>query len=89
MLFSLSLGIGLTLILTAFLAEYVDSSLGMGYGPVVTGGQLLAGIEGKNAIGLTSLAEGLTCIVGVLVYLIITSSVDWSLAPYLLIGAVF
>ena len=71
------------------IASFNKGISGGGYGPVVTGGQLLAGVEGKNAIGITSLAEGLTCIVGVLVYITITASVDWRLAPYLLIGAVF
>jgi hypothetical protein len=27
---------------------------GGGYGPVVTGGQLLSGVNGKNAIAITS-----------------------------------
>lgn len=31
---------------------------GGGYGPIVTGGQLLSGIKGNNAVGITSLAAG-------------------------------
>ena len=61
---------------------------GGGYGPVVTGGQLLAGFEGKNVVGITSLAEGLTCIVGVIAYLLIKGNIEWRLAPYLISGAV-
>lgn len=70
------------------IASFNKGMSGGGYGPVVTGGQLLAGVEGKNAIGITSLAEGLTCIVGVSAYLLIKGNIDWRLAPYLVAGAV-
>jgi uncharacterized protein len=75
--------IGLSLI-----ASFNKGMSGGGYGPVVTGGQLLSGVNGKNAIGITSLAEGLTCIVGVVIYLLAKDIIDFSLAPYLIIGAV-
>jgi uncharacterized membrane protein YfcA len=62
---------------------------GGGYGPLVTGGQILAGVDEKGAIGITSLAEGLVCIVGVLAYVLTgNSGVDWGLAPSLTLGAV-
>ena len=55
---------------------------------MVTGGQLIAGVDGKNAIGITSLAEGLTCMVGVAAYFILKENINWMLAPYLVTGAV-
>jgi uncharacterized membrane protein YfcA len=62
---------------------------GGGYGPLVTGGQIMAGVDGKGAIGITSLAEGLVCIVGVLAYTLTgNGAVDWGLAPSLVLGAV-
>jgi len=62
---------------------------GGGYGPLVTGGQIVAGVDGKGAIGITSLAEGLVCIVGVLAYTLTgNGAVDWGLAPSLVLGAV-
>jgi uncharacterized membrane protein YfcA len=62
---------------------------GGGYGPVVTGGQILSGVEGKSAVGITSLAEGLTCFVGVIAYLLVSkNSIDWKLAPFIVVGAV-
>lgn len=70
------------------IAAFNKGMSGGGYGPVVTGGQLLSGVDGKNAIGITSLAEGLTCVVGVIVFVITGSAADWILAPYLIIGAV-
>ena len=72
-----------------FLASFNKGMSGGGYGPVVTSGQILSGIQGKSAVGITSLAEGLTCLVGVLAYtLISTNPVDWRLAPYIVTGAV-
>ncbi len=72
----------------AIIASFNKGISGGGYGPVVTGGQLLAGVDSKNAIAITSLAEGLTCIVGLIVYFTSFSAIDWSLAPYLLVGGV-
>ena len=55
---------------------------------MVTGGQLLSGIEEKNAIGVTALAEGLICIVATLAYVSLNGRVNWMLAPYLIVGSV-
>ena len=43
---------------------------GGGFGPVVTGGQILAGRDHKSAIGVTTLAEAPICICGFFAYLI-------------------
>ncbi len=70
------------------LAAFNKGISGGGYGPLVTGGQILSGVNSKNAIGITSLAEGLTCVVGVATYLAFTNhTVEWKLAPSLVIGA--
>lgn len=69
------------------IASFNKGMSGGGYGPLVCGGQLLSGIESKNAIAITSLAEGLTCVVGVIVYLIMRESFPWRLALPLAIGA--
>lgn len=62
---------------------------GGGYGPLVTGGQILSGVGSKSAVGIASLAEGLTCLVGVVAYFAVSNhSIDWRLAPYLVVGAV-
>jgi len=42
------------------LAAFNKGISGGGYGPLVTGGQILSGVKSKNAIGITSFAEGLT-----------------------------
>jgi len=70
-------------------ASFNKGMSGGGYGPVVTGGQILSGVEGKSAVGITSLAEGLTCLVGVITYALVSKNpIDWHLAPYIIIGAV-
>ncbi len=50
------------------LASFNKGMSGGGYGPVVTCGQILSGVTGKRAIGITSLPEGLTCLVGVVAF---------------------
>ena len=71
------------------LAAFNKGLSGGGYGPLVCGGQVLAGMDEKEAIGITSLAEGLVCIVGVLAYYLTgNGGVDWGLAPSLILGAV-
>jgi len=69
------------------LASFNKGMSGGGYGPVVTGGQILSGVDGKSAVAITSLAEGLTCVVGFLAYLCIRSVQDWTLFPFLCLGA--
>lgn len=70
-------------------ASFNKGLSGGGYGPIVTCGQILSGVEGKSAVGITSLAEALTCLVGVIAYILIAkSSLEWRLAPYVVIGAV-
>ena len=70
------------------LASFNKGMSGGGYGPVVTGGQIISGVDGKNAVAITSLAEGLTCVVGFLAYLLTSSIQDWTLFPFLCIGAI-
>ncbi len=69
------------------LASFNKGISGGGYGPVVTAGQVLSGVEGKSAVGITSLAESITCFVGVLMYLWIGKEVSWRMAPWIVIGA--
>jgi len=77
------------IIFLGLLASFNKGMSGGGYGPVVTGGQILSGVEGKSAVGITSLAEGLTCLVGIIAFLFLSQNpLDWSLAPWVIIGAV-
>jgi uncharacterized protein len=71
------------------LASFNKGLTGGGYGPLVVSGQILSGVESKNAIGITSLAEGITCFLGFTIYFIIARSIiDWRIAPLMIAGAV-
>jgi len=61
---------------------------GGGYGPLVTGGQILSGVNGKSAIAITSMAEAFTCLVGLITYLVMGTDIDWGIVPPLMAGAV-
>ncbi|MFX1519793.1 MAG: sulfite exporter TauE/SafE family protein [Promethearchaeota archaeon] len=69
------------------LAAFNKGISGGGYGPLVAGGQIISGRESKNSIGSTSLAEGIVCLVGILLYLL-AASIDFFIALPLAIGAV-
>jgi uncharacterized membrane protein YfcA len=70
------------------LAAFNKGMSGGGYGPVVTGGQVLAGVNVRSAVGIASLAEGITSAVGVMLYLISGVAPPWELGSSLLLGAV-
>lgn len=70
------------------LASFNKGISGGGYGPVVTGGQVLAGMESRRAVVIASMAEGITSAVGVSIYLLSGVSINMDLASSLLIGAV-
>jgi len=71
------------------IASFNKGMSGGGYGPVVTGGQVLSGIEGKSAVGITSLAEGLTCAVGIITYVLVKrGTLNLGLAPFITLGAI-
>jgi len=72
----------------AALSGFNKGISGGGYGPLVTGGQVISGRAAKNSIGSTSLAEGLICLVGFITYLLMRKSIDWHLALPLVVGAV-
>jgi len=76
----------LRLLFLGSIASFNKGLSGGGYGPVVTGGQLLTGVDVRAAIGITSLAEGVTCIAAFLTYILAGKQIDWMLALMLAIG---
>jgi uncharacterized membrane protein YfcA len=64
-----------------FLSGFNKGISGGGFGPVVMGGQILAGGEYRAAVGITTLAEPPICICGFFTYLIgrIAKEIDGSL----------
>lgn len=61
---------------------------GGGYGPLVTAGQVVSGLSSRQAVAITSLAEGLTCAIGLAAYLLLHGRIDLLLALPLTAGAV-
>lgn len=71
------------------IASFNKGISGGGYGPVLTGGQMLSGLNSKSAVGITSFAEGLTCLIGFITFALINNTVlDWKLGLSLLIGGI-
>jgi len=75
------------LIALGALAAFNKGLSGGGYGPLVTSGQVVSGLSPKKAVAITSLAESLTCFVGLTSYLLLHRGLDWTLALPLTLGA--
>jgi uncharacterized membrane protein YfcA len=75
------------LIAIGAVAAFNKGLSGGGYGPLVTAGQVVSGISPKCAVAVTSLAEALTCLVGLVAYFTLQGVPDWSLAAPLVAGA--
>jgi len=76
----------------ALLAGINKGISGGGYGPVVTLGQIFAGVYEKTATAITSLSEGLVSAIGAVTYAGLFAAgfpIDYVLFPSLLTGAVF
>jgi len=75
------------IIVLGAVAAFNKGASGGGYGPLVTGGQVFAGVPEKPAVAITSASEGLVCAVGFILYVILQGWPDWNLALPLLTGA--
>lgn len=71
----------------SLLASFNKGISGGGYGPLVMGGQLISGINAKNAVGITAFAEAFTCLVGFIVYFSSGKAIDWKLTGTLVLFA--
>ena len=70
------------------LSSFNKGMSGGGYGPLVTSGQILSGIESKSSVGITSLSEGLTSAVGVGMFSILGVTIYPDLAIPMIIGGI-
>ena len=76
------------IIVLGAVAAFNKGLSGGGYGPLVTGGQVVSGMSPKSAVAITSLAEALTCFVGLTAYMLMRGGLEWSLAVPLTAGAI-
>ncbi len=75
------------MIVLGAVAAFNKALSGGGYGPLVTAGQVVSGLPAKSAVAITSAAEGLTCAVGLIAYLVMRNHLDFALAIPLTAGA--
>lgn len=68
-------------------AAFNKAVSGGGYGPLLTSGQVLAGMGGKPAIAITSLAEAVTCLSGSILFFLRGQRVQEDLAVPVIAGA--
>lgn len=73
--------------LVGTVAAFNKGLSGGGYGPLVTSGQVVSGVPSRHAIAITSVAEAVTCVVGLSAYLLLHGTPDWGLAAPLALGA--
>jgi uncharacterized protein len=64
------------MLLLATVASFNKALSGGGYGPLVTSGQILSGVDGKASVGITSFAEAFTCLLAVTLFLIKGGSIN-------------
>jgi len=76
------------LIGVGLLSSFNKGISGGGYGPLVTGGQIISGGELKSSVGNTTLAEAIVCIVGFLGYVLVKGGIFWTLAAATSIGSI-
>ncbi|MCE5325232.1 MAG: sulfite exporter TauE/SafE family protein [Planctomycetaceae bacterium] len=72
----------------SLVASFNKGLTGGGYGAIITGGQIITGVEGRNAVAITSLCKSLTSVAGFVLYLASHRINHWPLVLCLCTGAV-
>ena len=57
------------MIAIATVASFNKALSGGGYGPLLTSGQILSGVNGRASVAITSFAESFTCLVAVILFM--------------------
>jgi hypothetical protein len=78
----------LRLIIVAIVSAFNKGASGGGYGPLVTGGQLISGRKTSNSVGSTTIAETIVCIIAFLSYIYTSQSIFWKLAFATSVGSI-
>jgi len=73
--------------LVGFVSSFNKAMSGGGFGPVVATGQIISGVDSRNAIGITTLSEAPICIASFIGYMIFHPGFTWNMAIALLVGA--
>lgn len=75
------------IVILGVVASFNKALSGGGYGPLMTSGQLLSGISGRSAVGITSIAEGFTCLAATSLFLLKGRQLEAGLLVPVLTGA--
>jgi uncharacterized membrane protein YfcA len=75
------------IVLLGIVASFNKALSGGGYGPLMTSGQILSGVAGRSAVGITSLAEGFTCLAAASLFLLKGRQLEPQLLIPVLTGA--
>jgi len=76
------------LVAIGLISAFNKGASGGGYGPLVTGGQLMTGRDAKSSVGSTTIAEAAVCIVAFVSYVILKGDIYWTLAAATSVGSV-
>jgi len=76
------------LIMIGLISAFNKGASGGGYGPLVTGGQIISGREAKHSVGSTTVAEAVVCIVAFVSYVVLKGDIYWTLAAATSVGSV-
>lgn len=70
-----------------FISSFNKAMSGGGFGPVVSTGQIISGVNSKNAVGITTLSEAPICIAAFIGYMLFHPGFTWNMAIALIVGA--
>jgi uncharacterized membrane protein YfcA len=71
-----------------FFASFNKGISGGGYGPIITSGQILSGLDSKSSVSISSFTEAITCLMALLVYLLKVKAINFTPVLPLLFGSV-
>lgn len=75
------------IVFLGIIASFNKGISGGGFGPLLSGGQVLSGLDMKNIVGITAFAKAMTCLAGFVLYVMMGRTVDWKLIGTLVLGA--
>lgn len=75
------------IVILGTVAAFNKGISGGGYGPLLTGGQVLSGVSEKGAVSITPPARGLTGLISVVLYFVARGTLEVDLALPLVLGS--
>jgi uncharacterized membrane protein YfcA len=75
------------MVILSTVASFNKAMSGGGYGPLVTSGQIISGVQGKAAVGITSFAEAFTCLLATTLFLLKGGFINYTLFIPMCTGA--